>query len=91
MTAKRAMCWETPNKRSALGLWVRHRRSDPNPTAFQSTVRRPNPRKGVDQHAAASLLHAVAFGLRAPLASDQVEGLISLLPWLFERPLRSKV
>ena len=54
-------------------------------------VRRLNPRSGMSWSAAASLLHAVAFGLRAPLAGDQVEQLISLWFWLFERSLRSKV
>ena len=37
-------------------------------------MRRPLPRKGVDQCAAASLLHGAAFGLRASLACNQVVG-----------------
>ena len=33
----------------------------------------------MDQRAAASLLHAAAFGLRAPLAGDQVREICSCL------------
>jgi len=45
----------------------------------------------MDQRAAASLLHAAAFGLRAPLAERLGQGVDLLLLWLFERSLRSKV
>ena len=48
---------------------------------FLIQIQRPSSRcapsttaQGLDQRAAASLLHAEAFGLRAPLAGDQVGG-----------------
>ena len=33
---RRALCWRTPNKRSALGRWIRHRDLGRDPAAFQS-------------------------------------------------------
>ena len=53
---------------------------------FLIQIQRPSSRcapsttaQGMDQRAAASLLHAAAFGLRAPLAGDQVREICSCL------------
>ena len=49
-------------------------RFDPSSAAFQSLCAVHYRARGMDRSAAASLLHAAAFGLRAPLAGEQAGG-----------------
>ena len=44
---RRALCWGTPNKRSALGRCLRHRDLWLRSSGLPVAVRRPNPRKGM--------------------------------------------
>ena len=77
---RRELRWGTPNKRSALGRWVRHRNLGLDPAAFQSLCAVQIRARGIGRSAAASLLHAApsACALRAPVINDR--GSVSLLP-----------
>lgn len=71
---RRALRWGTPNKRSALGRWVRHRNLGLDPAAFQSLCAVQIRARGIGRSAAASLLHAApsACALRAPVKMIEV-------------------